>query len=620
MPEADQGRSAGGAPVTTPGGVPNLPVGALTLETLASNLQDMSGSAMKARAVERFPSIMDGSTGLSPASDITPFGILTRIYSEVTSSVANADPADIQGPDDIPALLLQFIEGIPVVGQFVQLIKAILGTYDGPDPILQTIQAIFDPIRKFFQMITGIFTGFPTISQVELAQFPQHMVEGLTYGLGQLGAGIQGAINGIVNGLLGLTGAYWTQDQADEALRNQAANTAAIAAAVAMLQGRNNQENSGGVNLFIDFSVLPDSLHLPAAFTETYIGGVQGTYGVASGVALVTNTEAAFNERRVIGELAGETVTDYQRVGGVWGGKPGVSYQNPTPFFTPVPYYQPYGAEHVLYCRYKDTMNWTRVRFTADGVNFPPVVILETCVAGTITELRREGHAFAPNTAYWVEAGTAGGPRIFRVMQGNTPILVFPDSLNVTQMGPDFRRGSIGAMFAGPAGAGWPVNPAGLIYCTVQDNSPNNSYLGKQARWYRADGGGPFAPTTGAMVVDGFFDTVDYNVGQIYTLDNTNTPASQNCRLTVSEKGQYQVTARFNINGSTALIGYIWKNGVLHKRGGSGSYECQSVWNINLEAGDYINVGVASPGGYIMHGDTAGVVAYLEIRQLIAGK
>lgn len=147
MPEADLEGGAGGTPMTTPGGVPNLPVGALTLETLASKLQDMSGGAMKARAVERFPSIFGGSTGGSPASDITPFGILTGIWAEVNSLVATSDPADIQGPEDLPPLLLEFIEGIPVVGQLVGLLEAILGTYDGDDETLLTIQQIFAPVR-----------------------------------------------------------------------------------------------------------------------------------------------------------------------------------------------------------------------------------------------------------------------------------------------------------------------------------------------------------------------------------------------------------------------------------------------------------------------------------------
>ena len=141
-------------------------MGALTLDTLASKLQDMSGTAMKARAVERFPAIMDGSTGLSPALDVTPFGILTRIYAEVTSLIARADPADINGPEDIPDLLLEFIEGLPVVGQFVDLVQAILGEYDGNDEVLLAIQNIFAPIRAFLQFLTGQSDGFPTPQEV----------------------------------------------------------------------------------------------------------------------------------------------------------------------------------------------------------------------------------------------------------------------------------------------------------------------------------------------------------------------------------------------------------------------------------------------------------------------
>lgn len=156
--------------MTVPGGgVISLPPGASTLDTLENNLQNMSAPAMKARAVDRFPDIMNGSTGGSPAVDLTPFGILTNIWAGTNSLVAQADPADIQGPEDLPDLLLQFIEGLPVVGQLVGLVEAILGTYDGNDQVLLTIMSVFDPIRRLMQMITGVFTGFPTVNQVELA-------------------------------------------------------------------------------------------------------------------------------------------------------------------------------------------------------------------------------------------------------------------------------------------------------------------------------------------------------------------------------------------------------------------------------------------------------------------
>ena len=136
--------------MTTPGGVSNLPVGALTLPTLAAMLQDMTPEAMRGRAVGRVSSIFDGSTGGDPSIDVTPFGILTTLFAGFNSNVANADPADIQGPEDLPDLLLDFIESLPVIGQFVGLIEAILGTYDGDDPELLAIQSIFALIRNLF--------------------------------------------------------------------------------------------------------------------------------------------------------------------------------------------------------------------------------------------------------------------------------------------------------------------------------------------------------------------------------------------------------------------------------------------------------------------------------------
>jgi hypothetical protein len=145
--------------MTTPGGVPNLPPGALTLDTLASDTQDVSQPAMKARAAGRFSSIFSSSTGLSPSSNITPFGILTSIFAGFNSTVANADPADVDGPEDLPGLLIDFIESLPFVGQFVGLLEAILGTYDGEDTTLLTVQSIFAPIRAVVDVITGLAGG-----------------------------------------------------------------------------------------------------------------------------------------------------------------------------------------------------------------------------------------------------------------------------------------------------------------------------------------------------------------------------------------------------------------------------------------------------------------------------
>ncbi|WP_142253781.1 hypothetical protein [Mycobacterium sp. NS-7484] len=176
--------------MTTPGGVANLPAGALTLETLQSKLQDMSATANRQRAADRVPSIFNNSTGGSILSDLSPFGIITRIWAEVNSLVAQADPADIQGPEDLPPLLLEFIEGLPVVGELVGLLEAILGNYDGDDEVLRAIQQVFLPIRLVMQMIAGNEVGFPT---------PEEIIDGWE-NLGSAAANaLRDAMTGIVN-------------------------------------------------------------------------------------------------------------------------------------------------------------------------------------------------------------------------------------------------------------------------------------------------------------------------------------------------------------------------------------------------------------------------------------
>lgn len=147
--------------MTTPLGVPNLPTGALTVSTLGQSLQDQTVSAMRGRAGARVPSIFNASTGGDLLSDLTPFGIITRIWAQVNSLIAQADPVDIDGPEDIPALLLDFIEGLPVVGQFVQLLQAFTNQYDGEDEILLAIQELFGPIVELAGNIVELFTGAP---------------------------------------------------------------------------------------------------------------------------------------------------------------------------------------------------------------------------------------------------------------------------------------------------------------------------------------------------------------------------------------------------------------------------------------------------------------------------
>lgn len=153
--------------MTTPAGVPNLPAGALTVETLADTLQNQTAAGHRARAAARMPGgLLGSSTGGSAMSDVTPIGVITKIFSEVMSRIATADPADITGPADIPDLLTDFIESLPVIGQFIDFLQAMSGTYDGEDETLLAVQNIFSPLRTILQLLTGQEVGWPSAADV----------------------------------------------------------------------------------------------------------------------------------------------------------------------------------------------------------------------------------------------------------------------------------------------------------------------------------------------------------------------------------------------------------------------------------------------------------------------
>lgn len=147
--------------MTVPGGVPNLPAGALTMDTLASALQDMTPEAMRARAAARIPSTFHGATLGDPTSDASFGGLILQLWAGFASAVATADPADIEGPEDLPNLLTGFIDQLPIIGALAGLPEAIYGTYEGSDPVLLFIEELFGPIRLLMAGAAELPTEFP---------------------------------------------------------------------------------------------------------------------------------------------------------------------------------------------------------------------------------------------------------------------------------------------------------------------------------------------------------------------------------------------------------------------------------------------------------------------------
>ena len=190
--------------MTTPAGVPNLPVGALTVQTLGQQLQDQTQAAMRARAGERVPNIFNSSTGGDILNNLSPFGIITNIWAGINSLIADSDPADIQGPDDLPPLMMDFIEGLPFIGQFVTLLQALVGTYDGEDETLLSIQDLLSPIIEFF---SDLITQFGTLANwLGTLAIPAVLTEFQTFltGITSRTAWLT-TLKTLIDGLLGIT-------------------------------------------------------------------------------------------------------------------------------------------------------------------------------------------------------------------------------------------------------------------------------------------------------------------------------------------------------------------------------------------------------------------------------
>ncbi|CAM3744200.1 hypothetical protein ACXYTP_00155 [Tsukamurella ocularis] len=149
-----------------PIGSSDIPQGAFTHTGIAGVLQDYSAGKYRSTVGGRFPGIVSGTPAGSPLSALTPVGIITGILSEFMRVVSNSTSNDISHPADLDDLIHDFFQGLPLVGQFVDLLDAIFGTYDGDDPVLLQIKALFAFLRPDGKIDAGKLFG----------ELPQHIL------------------------------------------------------------------------------------------------------------------------------------------------------------------------------------------------------------------------------------------------------------------------------------------------------------------------------------------------------------------------------------------------------------------------------------------------------------
>lgn len=177
-----------------------LPQGVYSPGQLATTLQDHTAGKFQALAGGRFPAIVGGTSAGSPLDSLGPLGFVVSLASSFFESVASADPDSITGPEDLVPLVADFFEGLPVVGQFIDLKDALFGDYEGDDPVLQFIQDLFGPIRRLLELASG-GTGVPSIGDLESGWSSiTAVVSNLLSGLIPVGLLTQGTPNRLANG------------------------------------------------------------------------------------------------------------------------------------------------------------------------------------------------------------------------------------------------------------------------------------------------------------------------------------------------------------------------------------------------------------------------------------
>ena len=426
--------------MTTPAGVPNLPAGALTLDTMQSKLQDTSTTAQRARAVERVPDTFNSSTGGNPAADLSPFGVIFQLFAGFASTVANADPNDIQGPADLPGLLLAFVESLPVVGEFVRLGEAIGGTYVGDDPVLNAIQDLFGPIRELLARVAGAIASFPPT--------PEQIADGWNGFTGS----VQDTIDGIFNAWANL-GVMRDLNRAADDVRNAIsgifgtglAAQSQVAAAVARIRAL---ESAG--NTISDDFVGASSSSLGTKYTVRNQGGGAGSIGLDGNGNAVWKVVGGGNRTQYCRRNDAVLTTDAF----VWNA---VFATNPMPYFFDDAYTYLLARMNAA----SDTM--VRIRLGYGTAQVQKVVGDAVANIGAQVSIPT---GIAGNTLQW-QGGEPGQTNLGHhvVILGSTPILDVTDSSPV--VGAGYR--SVGPGMETGAFVLTQNSPAGFAYYSVSE-------------------------------------------------------------------------------------------------------------------------------------------------------
>lgn len=486
--------------------------------------------------------------GLDASKIVTGIFNLTQLPSTVLNSITGVAGSLINS-----VLGASFIPGLDAS----KITSGIFALASLPTTVLNSIAGVAGSLIN--SIIGGSFIPGLDASKITSGSFAQSIITDLGTRLGGLDTGIQGAVDGIVNGLLGLGSIGWGQGDANAALAAQAAATAANAAAIAALQSNANQGSNGGQSFFHDFT-LDSNGALPGDFAITYAGAATTiSYGVAGGQSDWSGTPPTASQYRTADILYGKVSdSDYQLIGAVLTSTPGRGYIDYGAYpFSPHSYSQVRvpnsirGRENAAGDTYIEAM-FGMDDATAPGASLAPnnQLQLACVVSGSRTNWVTTTYTPKANTAYYLQCGTSGGLRIYRILEGAalTPILTFSEVGTTSQVGASYRQAGAFVKSNNSAGNGV-AKSSPMSAFLLRDNLPA-TFIGSVGRAYRSTTTATRAYNT-TIPTPAEFDPGTFDTMAFITPDLSYNQGANEVHTVTIPAGATSGTWTYTVNGQT---------------------------------------------------------------------
>lgn len=470
-----------------------------------------------------------------------------------------------------------------------------------------TVPAGVDTVRVQLGVTAAMSAGtvwFDTINAHKTGNMPGNLVQGITGAVTTIVEDVQGFLNNVIAGLLGVGDMLYDAVIGDVGTVTYNVNDtiSAMQATLSTLTSTSAYISNSGRSAFVNFATAANASSLGASWTQTYAGAGTATLGIVGGRAA---WQSFSDNSRTCAAVynATQTSTDYQMVGAAFASAPNDWYGG------------------------SDALNYIGARMNAAATTYiylklgPDTCELGAVVSGTTTVFATvSDFRFKSGASYWLETGTTGGVNILRVWENNRIIKTYTDSGGVSQYGASYRYTGIGGYTFG-SGL-YHTTPGEVAAFMFSDNTPAPT-LGSGFRRYRASGSGVSQSSGVNLIASNFFDTAE-----LITDDLTYAGGSNN-KLTVSVPGWYLVKLQIPlsswIQSANTIQMLLYKNGSVIAAGpetfgtaalgaptGGGS-NFGGTFVVYCNAGDYLQPGCNASTSFTLVGGPSGTQCHYEV-------